>query len=39
MDKFVPQLLEQTGLLVMIGKAERGPRAIEAIRRHAHLIA
>ena len=41
MDKFVPQLLEQTGLLVMIGKAERGPVAIEAIRRHgaAYLIA
>ncbi|MDH5821630.1 fumarate hydratase [Luteimonas sp. RD2P54] len=34
MDKFTDQVLEQTGLLGMIGKAERGPAAIEAIRRH-----
>ena len=33
MDKFMPELLEQTGLLVTIGKAERGPIAREAIRR------
>ncbi|MDM9561469.1 fumarate hydratase [Bordetella petrii] len=33
MDKFMPALLEQTGLLATIGKAERGPQAIEAIRR------
>ena len=41
MDRFVDELLEKTGLLVMIGKAERGPEAIEAIRRHkaASLIA
>ena len=32
MDKFTRQLLEQTGLLGMVGKAERGPVAIEAIR-------
>jgi fumarate hydratase class I len=32
MDKFTRTLLEQTGLLGMIGKAERGPTAIEAIR-------
>jgi fumarate hydratase class I len=34
MDKFTRQMLEQTGLLGMIGKAERGPAAIEAIRDH-----
>jgi fumarate hydratase class I len=41
MDKFTDLLLEKTGLFVMIGKAERGPVAIEAIRRHkaAYLIA
>jgi fumarate hydratase class I len=32
MDKFTRQMLEQTGLLGMIGKAERGPAAIDAIR-------
>ena len=32
MDKFTRKVLEQTGLLGMIGKAERGPTAIEAIR-------
>lgn len=32
MDKFTRQLLEQTDLLGMIGKAERGSAAIEAIR-------
>src|SRR5215469_62602 len=32
MDKFTRQMLEQTGLWGMIGKAERGPAAIEAIR-------
>ncbi len=41
MDKFTEPLLAQTGLLGMIGKAERGPEAIEAIRRHGavYLIA
>ena len=32
MDKFTRQMLEQTGLVGMVGKAERGPAAIEAIR-------
>ena len=32
MDKFTRPMLEQTGLLGMIGKAERGPAAVEAIR-------
>ncbi len=34
-------MLAQTGLIAMIGKAERGPVAIEAIRRHkaAYLMA
>jgi fumarate hydratase class I len=32
MDKFTRQMLEQTGLLGMIGKAERGVAAINAIR-------
>ena len=41
MDKFTRQILEQTGLLGMIGKSERGPAAIEAIRKHgsAYLMA
>ena len=34
MDKFTEMMLGQTGLIGMIGKAERGPAAIEAIRRH-----
>ncbi len=34
-------MLSQTGLLSMVGKAERGPAAIEAIRKHksAYLMA
>ncbi len=41
MDKFTGRLLEATGLYGMIGKAERGPAAIEAIRKHGsvYLIA
>jgi len=41
MDKFTETMLGQTGLLAMIGKGERGPAALEAIRRHkaASLIA
>jgi fumarate hydratase class I len=41
MDKFTETMLARTGLLAMIGKAERGPVAIEAIRKHrsAYLIA
>ncbi|WP_341675004.1 fumarate hydratase [Niveibacterium sp. SC-1] len=34
MDKFTEQVLAQTGLLGMIGKSERGPTAIEAIKKH-----
>ena len=34
MDKFTRTMLEQTGLLGMIGKAERGAVAIDAIRDH-----
>lgn len=34
MDRFVEPLMAQTGLLAMIGKAERGPAAIAAIARH-----
>lgn len=32
MDKFTRTILDKTGLLGMIGKAERGPTAIEAIK-------
>ena len=41
MDKFTEMMLAQTGLIAMIGKAERGPAAIEAIRKHqsAYLMA
>jgi fumarate hydratase class I len=41
MDKFTDLMLEKTGLFAMIGKAERGPAAVESIRRHgaAYLIA
>ena len=41
MDKFTEMMLAQTGLIGMIGKAERGPAGIEAIRRHksAYLMA
>jgi fumarate hydratase class I len=41
MDKFTETMLAQTGLIAMIGKSERGPVAIEAIRKHkrAYLMA
>jgi fumarate hydratase class I len=41
MDKFTDMMLEQTGLIAMIGKSERGPVAIEAIKKHksAYLMA
>jgi fumarate hydratase class I len=41
MDKFTDTMLGRTGLLAMIGKAERGPAAVESIRRHraAYLMA
>ncbi|MDW5416123.1 fumarate hydratase [Iodobacter sp. CM08] len=34
MDKFTEQVLAETGLLGMIGKAERGPAGLEAIKKH-----
>ena len=41
MDKFTEMMLAETGLIAMIGKAERGPTAIAAIRKHrsAYLMA
>jgi fumarate hydratase class I len=41
MDKFTDVLLEKTGLVAMVGKAERGPAAIASIRKHraAYLVA
>jgi fumarate hydratase class I len=41
MDKFTDLMLEKTGLISMIGKSERGPTAIEAIKKHksAYLMA
>jgi len=41
MDKFTDTMLGKTGLIGMIGKAERGPVAIESIRKHkaAYLMA
>jgi len=41
MDKFTEMMLAKTGLLAMVGKAERGPVAIDAIKKHksAYLMA
>ncbi len=41
MDKFTDMMLAQTGLIAMVGKAERGPVAIAAIKKHkaAYLMA
>jgi len=41
MDGFTEMMLAQTGLIAMVGKAERGPIAIEAIKKHqsAYLMA
>jgi len=41
MDKFTRMMLEKTGLISMVGKAERGPVAIDAIRdnKAAYLMA
>jgi fumarate hydratase class I len=41
MDRYTDMMLAQTGLMGMIGKAERGPAAIESIKNHAavYLIA
>jgi fumarate hydratase class I len=41
MDKFTEMMLAKTGLIAMVGKAERGPAGLEAIRKHkaAYLMA
>ena len=41
MDKFTEMMLAKTGLIAMVGKAERGPVAVDAIRKHkaAYLMA
>ena len=41
MDKFTEMMLAETGLISMVGKAERGPVAIAAIKKHqsAYLMA
>ncbi|MGH8764292.1 MAG: fumarate hydratase C-terminal domain-containing protein, partial [Burkholderiales bacterium] len=41
MDKFTDMMLGKTGLIAMVGKAERGPTALEAIKQHkaAYLMA
>ena len=35
MDKFTEMMLAETGLLGMVGKAERGPTGIDAIKKHS----
>jgi fumarate hydratase class I len=41
MDKFTEMMLSKTGLIAMVGKSERGPEAIESIRKHkaAYMMA
>lgn len=41
MDGFTEMMLAETGLIAMVGKAERGPVAIDAIKKHksAYLMA
>ena len=41
MDKFTDMMLAKTSLIAMVGKAERGPVAIESIKNHksAYLMA
>lgn len=41
MDRFTDMMLEKTGLLGMIGKAERGAATVASIKRHkaVYLIA
>ena len=41
MDRFTETILARTGLIGMVGKAERGPAALEAITRHraVYLVA
>ena len=34
MDKFTDFMLDETGLMGMIGKAERGPATVESIKKH-----
>ncbi|MEZ8273844.1 fumarate hydratase [Vibrio splendidus] len=34
MDKFTDMMLEETGIMGMIGKAERGPATVESIKQH-----
>ena len=34
MDKFTDLMLEQTGLIGMVGKAERGPATVDSIAKH-----
>jgi len=37
MDKYTDMMLDKTGLLGMIGKAERGPATVDSIRRHGSV--
>jgi fumarate hydratase class I len=41
MDKFTEMMLAKTGLIAMVGKSERGPVAIESIKKHraAYMMA
>jgi fumarate hydratase class I len=41
MDKFTEMMLAKTGLIAMVGKSERGPIAIDAIKKHkaAYMMA
>ena len=41
MDKFTELMLGKTGLIAMVGKAERGPEAVEVIKKYkaAYLMA
>jgi len=41
MDRFTDAMLGKSGLLAMVGKAERGPKTVASIRKHrsAYLIA
>jgi fumarate hydratase, class I len=41
MDKFTEMMLGRTGLIAMVGKAERGPEAVDVIRKYkaAYLMA
>jgi len=34
MDKFTDMMLEEVGIMGMIGKAERGPATVESIKKH-----